>query len=507
MQTKVKTKFDLYEELGKAPAGLAYFMGPTQMAAHQSEALTKQFAGGWRVGKSTWLAAETLPYLFKDNATVWIVSNDYNLGRYEFTYVLRWMQWLGVPITRLNDPSTGPWRLVTAWGAELKIQTADDVTKIEGGNLDAAVIAEAGLMDPEVVRRLGGRVMTKGGPILMSGSLDASEPWYMKSFEKYLNGPTEDINWHSWGMPSWENTLSFPGGRDDPKIKEREALLSDDEFKLKIACQVAKPQELVFSEFDATIHLIPFEYADLDSKGGRLEYPQAVSSDFGMSISRWILPRRDRVHLAIDPGSRGAYAVLAIRKYDDQIFVIDEVYMKLTMVEDVIAECKMRPWWPDVDFAVMDIAGKQQPAMASHADIWAKDENLHFYPSMQFTHIEDGIEHLKTFLRNPLNRQPRLWVDPKCKGLITEFGLYRYRTEKENRPVSEAPIDANNHSIKALIYYLVNRFKPGGRGNRTTSTKYVGQNTGSVLSDGRLMTDPNAKRYLSIKHWAMTDED
>jgi hypothetical protein len=505
LETGRKTKFDLYAELAKAPPEIAYYIWPTQAAAHASTVLTKQFAGGWRVGKSMWLAAEALPYMFKDNAEIWIVANDYVLGRYEWKYIHQWLKWLGVPLLRVNDPGAGSWRIETAWHATLRTQTADDVTKIEGGNLDAAVIAEAGLMDPEIIRRIGGRVMTKGGPVLMSGSLDASEPWYMEAFEKYLNGPVDNVDWQSWGMPSWENTLSFPGGREDPKIKERESILSEDEFKLKIACQRAKPQELVFSEFDVRTHVVDFEFSDLDSHGARLEYPEAISTDWGMTINKFKLPRRDHVHLAIDPGSRGAYAVLAIRKYDDQIYVIDEVYLRLTMVDDVIAECKMREWWDDVDFAVMDIAGKQQPAMASQADIWAKDENLHFYPAMSFIHIEDGVEHLKTWLKNPLNKQPRLWVSPKCKGLIKEFGLYRYRTEKENRPISEAPVDANNHSIKALIYYLVNRFKIGGRGNRTSSAKYVGNNAGQVLSDGRNITDPNAKRYLSISHWAMDD--
>jgi hypothetical protein len=459
------------------------------------------------VGKSTWLAAEGMPFMFRDNAVVWIVANDYVLARYEFQYIRSWLRWLGVPLVVDSQPNVGPWRLTTEWGAELKTQTAADITKIEGGDLDAALVAEAGLMDPEIIRRLTGRVGEKRGPILMSGSLDASEPWYMESFERFLYGPVDNKSWQSFGVPSWENLIVFPEGRNDPQIKEWESSLNEDEFKLKVACEVAKPSELVFSEFDVRLHVTPMEFGDRDQQGGRLEYPERITDSFGFETGRWLLPTRGPVHLAIDPGSRGAYAVLAIRLYDDQVFVIDEVYMRLTMAEDVIEECKMREWWSQVNFAVMDIAGKQRPAMASHADIWAQDHALGEYPAMTYIHIEDGIEHLKTFLRNPLNKKPRLWIDPKCKNTIKEFGLYRYRTFKENRPISEEPVDNYNHAIKALTYYLVNRFKVGGRGSRTTSEKYV-----KTQSGRHPFAEPRSERggpthYQSLTDWALTDDE
>ena len=507
LERGTKTKLDLYEELGKAPAGLAYFPTPTGLIAHEAKVKTKQFAGGWRYGKSTWLAAEALPFMFRDNASIWIVANDYKLGHPEFEYIRDWLLWFNVPLVTDSTPNVGPWRLVTAWGAELVTQTGADITKIEAGNLDAAVVAEAGLVDPDIIRRLRGRVGEKRGPILMSGSLDMSEPWYMESFEQFFHGPTETASWQSFGAPSWENLIVFPDGREDQQIKEWEAELNEDEFKLKVACEVAKPSELVFPEFDVRTHVKEMNLVVRNDRGELVEYPEPVTDQWGFDVGRWNLPKRDPVHLAIDPGSRGAYAVLAIRLYDDQVFVIDEIYMRLAMVEDVIDECKMREWWRDVNFAVMDIAGKQRPAMASHADIWAMDHNLGFYPAMTYTHIEDGIEHLKTFLKNPLNKKPRLWIHPQCKATIKEFGLYRYRTVKENRPISEEPVDNNNHSIKALTYYLVNRFKPGGRGMRTTSDKYIGRRNNTHPFVEPLSERGGPTHYKSFSDWAMTDDE
>ena len=42
-------------------------------------------------------------------------------------------------------------------------------------------------------------------------------------------------------------------------------------------------------------------------------------------------------------------------------------------------------------------------------------------------------------------------VDPKCKGLIEELGLYRWKVDKYGNPL-EIPEDKNNHRIDSLRY-------------------------------------------------------
>ena len=177
--------------------------------------------------------------------------------------------------------------------------------------------------------------------------------------------------------------------------------------------------------------------------------------------------------LAIDPGYNGAYAVLACRKYDDLIFVLDEVYLRRMQVEEVIAECKTRWWWPQIGYAVMDIAGKQHQAMASHIDIWRKEEHLGFSPATNYVPVPDGIQRLRTFLKNPLNGRPRIYFSRLCKNTVKEFSLYRYRLPKENRPEREEPVDRDNHSLKAISYLLMDRYGPSEGKGRTKSEKYI----------------------------------
>lgn len=473
LQSGRKTKFDLYKELEKAPGDYLYVSSPTQLAAHQSDARVKQVAGGWRVGKSTWLAAEMLPYCFNDNAEIWVIANTYQLPRYEFQYILDWLRWLDCPMDPPSVPGNGMWRIKLAWGAKIETHSCDDITTIEGGNLDCVGVAEAGLVDEGVIRRLSGRVAEKRGPVLMSGSLDASQQWYMDSFTKFLNGPTEDASYHSFGVPSWENRIVFPGGEEDEQILHWKATLTEDEYKLKVCAEVAKPSELVFPEFREEIHAVNMTYSRTDERGFKLEFPEPQVDELGIKTTGFVLPERGDVILAIDPGYNGAYAVLACRKYDDLVFVIDEVYMRKSQVEEVIAECKTRWWWPQIGYAVMDIAGKQHQAMASHVDIWRKEEHLGFAPATNYVPIPDGIQRLRTFLKNPLNGRPRIYFSRKCHHTIREFSLYRYRLPKDDRPEKEEPVDKDNHSLKALSYMLMDRYGPAEGRGRTVSEKYI----------------------------------
>jgi phage terminase large subunit len=62
----------------------------------------------------------------------------------------------------------------------------------------------------------------------------------------------------------------------------------------------------------------------------------------------------------------------------------------------------------------------------------------------------------------------RLYVDPSCKNLIREMGLYRKKRDPQNPDgFLEQPEDKNNHACDALRYALVGRFGMGA------STRHV----------------------------------
>ncbi len=64
---------------------------------------------------------------------------------------------------------------------------------------------------------------------------------------------------------------------------------------------------------------------------------------------------------------------------------------------------------------------------------------------------EDGVERREEF--------SHLFVHPRCKNTIDEFGLYRRKRDPKNPEATlEAIEDANNHALDSLRYGLVHRF-------------------------------------------------
>jgi hypothetical protein len=138
--------------------------------------------------------------------------------------------------------------------------------------------------------------------------------------------------------------------------------------------------------------------------------------------------------------------------------VIDEVYEQGVVAEDVISLCQERAWWDGVTGGVIDVAGRQHAGLPSHVEIWQAKTGL--YLRSNRVKVVDGINRLRTFLRDPGSGETRLLVNPLCKGLIGEFAKYRYRVVVENRPVREEPIDRDNHALKALGYWLYAKYGP-----------------------------------------------
>ncbi len=76
---------------------------------------------------------------------------------------------------------------------------------------------------------------------------------------------------------------------------------------------------------------------------------------------------------------------------------------------------------------------------------------------------------------DPQTNAPKLIVNPKCEGILSEFGVvpnpfdgqtraYRWKVDRDGNIVGEQPDDKNNHGIKAVIYGLVDRFGYGHLG-------------------------------------------
>ncbi len=424
--------------LWRIPASVRYHLwgkcnykpSPEQRVAHLDEHRAKLVAGGERAGKSRWTAQEIHDWLWASaDGEVWIVGPTYDLARGDFLHALQISATSQIlsPDSQ-SVPKSGQCSFTTRKGVRVVTRTSQDPETLAGIAPLGVAMVEAAQHSLEVYARLRGRVAETRGPLLLSGTFEGSLGWYPEMWQRWQAENPD--GGRSFSLPTWSNTAIFPGGRNDPEIKALEASLTEDVFSERYAAVPMPPRTLVFREFAHITHV-------------------RLCPHKGEPLQLWV-----------DPGYAGAYAVLAVQIDRDTtpptVEIIDEVYRQGMVSEDIIRECQGRPWWGDVKLVVMDIAGRQHHATQSHYEIWRRVAGL--TPVGRSVPIADGIQRHRTFLVCPEDKQPRLYHDPRCKGTIREYGLYKYNEVKENRPQREEPIDANNHAMKAIAYGLVYNF-------------------------------------------------
>ena len=404
-------------------ARVGYQPSPAQLAAHDSPARIRLVAGGERAGKSRSAAMELFGRLL-EGRLYWLVGPEYEMCRPEFEYILDACRQIDA-VASVRSPGGSRCELVTRTGARIVSRSAREPERLAAEAPDGILGCEAAQLPASVFLRLRGRIAERRGWLWLSGTFEGSRGWYADKFRAWLPAKRSDAR--AFSIPSWENRTLYPGGRDDPEIADLEAMFPPDLFMERFGGVPCPPSTLVFREFDPRVHVS----ANARASGALVE-------------------------LAIDPGYAGAYAVLAIELRGPEVAVIDEVYLRRTVAGDVIAACRQRPWWPRVRGGVIDVAGRQHHAAPSQIEVWASLAGVrlrsHGVP------LRAGIDRLRTFLRDPASGDPRLTVAPECPNLIEEFGLYRYHEASDREPISEVPIDRDNHAIKALTYWLFDRF-------------------------------------------------
>lgn len=424
--------------------GLDYTPTEAQEPFHQSAARVIIMGGGERAGKSKVAAMEVVGRLgwCYGNARghpIFLVGEKYETCIPEFDYIaeaLHQLRKLVGPV-EVSRPAEGK-QSCTIKIPNLNI-TITTLSAVKGpsavratGRAPALIlICEAGLIAYDVFLACRGRLAETRGILIATGTFPDDIGWYAQKYEEY-QAPNEEGG-ESFAIPSWSNVIIYPGGREDPEIKAVESAYPALDFLRYIGAEPQPAATLVYPEFRYTTHV-----------------PGTVKFD-----------REHPVWLAVDPGYRGAYAVIAYQFTEPYVLAVDEVYRWAaehgpeTYGVAVIEECMRRPWWDNVTDGVIDIAGLQHHAAQSQREVWAAKTGL----SLNYRKVSPfaGRQRMRTFLINPASGEPLLLLSTLCERFAREFGRYKFREIVEGRPVSEEPIDRDNHAIKAteyLLYYL-----------------------------------------------------
>ena len=428
---------------------LDYEPSPLQNEFHRYPARVRLVAGGERGGKSFSAAMDMtarmvyLSAMGRDGDQMyWIMGPDYYQPRAEFEYVYAALLQLGFRTAGKPSMPSGQssaWVMQVMGIGEIATKTSSDIKKIASFPLDGVLMAEAAQQEYDAYLRSRGRIAEKRGWMILSGTFESSLGWYADLFTEWQLGVKGA---KSFSLPSWSNLKVYPGGRDDPEIKLLEAQTPHDKFMERYGAVPYKPASLVFKEFNYQVH---------------------VREDIVYNDK---LP----VYLAVDPGyDPGYYHVSAMQVHravdgPEQVWQVDEIHVQKMTGPEVIELAKTREWWKNVQSGVIDVAGRQHHAMKSQVDVWLEMANV--YLVSQPVGILDGIERHRTFLVDPGTRKPRLFHNPECTGTLREYSLYKRPEDKESRRLIETPIDRDNHAMKAIAYFLYDRYGPVRRRKR-----------------------------------------
>ena len=393
-------------------------------------------AGGEQAGKSMIASKFLLKKTFEteEAGLYWLVAADYERTRAEFEYLVSDFAQLG--ILKKASKRVDPGRIVLADGTRIETKSAKDPRTLAMRAPNGIIGCEASQLDLESFYRLRGRCAPRKAWLFLAGTFESSLGWYPQMFQSWKYGVNNE---QSYSLPSWTNKHLYPEGKNDPEILRLKESSSDDFFMERIEGIPSPPRGIVFPEFRPDIHV-----------SENIEY----------------VPD-EPVHIWIDPGYAGAYALCAVQIINDQVRVFDEIYEQNLITEEIINIAQNRPWYKDLTYGVIDIAGYQHQAMSAPAEVWLDSTGL--FLDSEKININDGTERLKSTLKLTGKGEPKLIISPKCKGLLSEFGaaanpfdgqtkVYQWKVDRDGNVVGNQPQDKYNHGIKALIYGLINHF-------------------------------------------------
>lgn len=416
-----------------------YFPHPGQEVVHFNSTRHRVLVNGRRWGKTLCGAKEAETTAFVRNflgepMRGWIIGPEYSDCEKEFRVIYDTFKSLGIDQLSdkfVNNVENGNMRIHTRWGFDLQCRSAKHPESLVGEGLDFVLLVEAGRhkrkMWGDYVRPA---LSDKRGWSFASGVPEgASENSLLYSLYQRGQDPSKK-SWWSIRMPSWTNTVVFPGGANDPEILEARDDLTDEEFRRQYGAEFVESVGRVMKEWDDDIHLADLEY---DRR-----YPLYAALDYGYT--------NDWVWLWIQVDTFNNVYVIGEHRFnfrDTEDIVRNEflnhptrsiLVNKLTAIYGPPAE-------PDDNNVVRRVL--QKPVMANTGgEIKTRTGLIRAALKRRPSELPDDDPEKK----------PQLFIDRSCTQLAWEMREgYRWPENKsEVRSDSEVPLDKDNHGPEAL---------------------------------------------------------
>jgi hypothetical protein len=237
-------------------------------------------------------------------------------------------------------------------------------------------------------------------------------------------GQLNDFQYESWRLPSWENPVVFPGGRDDPEIKLLEEKQSPQWFAQEIAAEFTAYAGKIYDDFDPRIHVRNIEY--------RPEWTNVWFLDYG-----WANPFCC-YDVMIDPEDNfyvwREYQVSGIATFDHARILME----------------RNNPRDYHVDWGAGDPRGPDQAATISQitqVQIYSQDIASNTHESWVM-----GVEYVRQMLKVQPDGLPKLFIDPSCVHLIRQMEQLHNIDDPEDKNAREGQHKHDDHGPDAIRY-------------------------------------------------------
>ena len=457
----------------------------------------RQAAGGIRGGKtkggSVNIVIDVLWRRYRGvNDDLWgCLGDTYSMVDEEMVTIAGLFDELGI-MYDFSSPKNQRWTITFPDTAqEIRTMSGSDVSKIASKAYRGIVIGEAAQVDPEAIRNAEDRVSERRGWVAQEGTFEQTKGMHYNQQARQWQNPAARGKFYS--LPTWENLVVYPGGRTDPEILSRESAMTRERFLERYGGEPSRRSKVVLKYADNRFQV-------------QHRYPNSKTS-YDPELP---------VYLFCDPGIAHAYAVAAVqfwptgeddtwkidpratKRQGEICWVIDAVYRWNRGVDQIVAECAMKPWAANVELAVMDVAARQRraegdPIVEQWPKLWRKHTEQGINVFTQQVPLHAGYDVHDLCLRNSWPEEdaqemfnqdnkirqvtdpygPRLLFDPKAApplfgGKVDdreyegEYNLHSFKVDPEGYATRPDPVDTHNDLIKALSYGLYWRYGPAG---------------------------------------------
>ncbi|MDL2284439.1 hypothetical protein LJC19_04780 [Oxalobacter sp. OttesenSCG-928-P03] len=385
------------------------------MQVYNARSRFKVVTAGRRWGKTRLALVSIIKYARVQKRLVWYVAPSYRMAKQ-----IMWPELLeAIPrqwIKRLNETTM---TIVLVNNTRIELKGADSPDSLRGVGVHFLVMDEVQDIDPEAwTKVLRPTLASTGGHALFIGTPKA----YNFLYDLYALGQKADNvrmgKWMSWQFPTMTSPFIHPD-----EIEAARQDMDEKSFNQEFNASFETMSGRVYYPFDRKLHVVETRF-DPDR-------PIWVGQDFN-----------------IDPMS----SVIMQPQLDGSVHVIDEIVRFGSNTEEVAEELERRYWRHMDDIIIFpDPAGHYKQHARGESDLTIFKEKGFRRQLFHKKHppVADRVNALNRMLKSA-DGKVRLFVDPKCKALITslEQTIYKEGTREVDKKASvEHSADAAGYCI------------------------------------------------------------